>query len=251
MPATTRFEGKTVLITGGSSGIGLAAAQRLAAEGAKLALLARDEARLVQAVASLPGAGHAHRVCDAADEDATAVAVKSLREQLGPIHAGVLCAGAHTVRPLAVSKAKTFEDMYRLNVLTAVSAIRALVKAMPPEGGSLTVLSSVAGLRGSPAASAYAGAKAALLAIVHSLAVELAPRKIRINAVVPGVVATPMTEQFLGTLPPAQKDAIVAGHPLGLGRPEDVAAAIAFLASDDARWITGSELVIDGGLSSR
>lgn len=251
MATAKRFEGRTVLVSGGSSGIGLASATRLAEEGAKVILLARDEARLQQAVGRLPGEGHLYLVCDVTDEEATAAAVKRAQEQVGSIHVGVLCAGAHTVRPFAVSKAKTFEEMHRLNVLTAVTVLRALVKAAPPEGASIVVLSSVAGQRGSAAAPAYAASKAALLALTHSLAIELAPRKIRVNAVVPGVVATPMTEKFLSNLPPAQKDAIEASHPLGIGRPEDVASAIAFLASDDARWITGTELVVDGGLSSR
>jgi len=245
-----RFQGQNFVISGGSSGIGLATAQRLAAEGAQVALLARDAARLQAAVATLTGPGHVAVVCDVSNEDATAAAIKSLKECWGVIHGGVMCAGAHSVRPLAVSKAANFEDMFRQNVVTAVNVLRPLARALPPGGGSLVVVSSVAGLRGAPGASAYATAKGALLTLVRSLAHELAPRGARINAVVPGVVATAMTEQFLGSLPPAQKEAIVKSHPLGLGRPEDVAGSIAFLLSPDARWITGTELVIDGGLSA-
>lgn len=245
-----RFKDHNIVISGGSTGIGLATAQRLAAEGAQVAVLAREEARLHAAVASLPGAGHVALVCDATSEEAAVAAIKSLKERWGVIHGGVMCAGAHSVRPLAVSKAANFEEMFRLNVVTTVNILRPLTRALPQGGGSLVVVSSVAGLRGAPGASAYATAKGALLTLVRSLAHELAPRGTRINAVVPGVVTTAMTEQFLGTLPPAQKEALVKSHPLGLGRPEDVAAAIAFLLSTDASWITGSELVIDGGLSA-
>lgn len=246
-----RFQGQNIVISGGSAGIGYATAQRLTGEGAQVALLARDEARLQAAVTGLPGAGHLGLACDVASEEAAAGVIKSLKERWGVIHGAVMCAGAHSVRPLAVSKAVNFEEMFRLNVLTAVNLIRPLVRALPQGGGSLVVVSSVAGLRGAPGASAYATAKGALLPLVRSLAHELAPRGTRINAVVPGVVATAMTEQFLGTLPPAQKEAVVKGHPLGLGRPEDVAAAIAFLLSADSRWMTGSELIVDGGLSSQ
>lgn len=245
-----RFQGQNILISGGSAGIGLATAQRLAAEGAQIALLARDEARLQAALATLPGAGHVTVVCDVANEEAAASAVKSLKERWGTIHGAVMSAGGHSVRPLAVSKAANFEEMFRLNVLTATNVIRPVVRALPVGSGSLVVLSSVAGLRGAPGAAAYAAAKGALLALVRSLAHELAPRGARINAVVPGVVATAMTERFLGSLPPAQKDAVVQRHPLGLGRPEDVAAAIAFLMSAESRWVTGTELVVDGGLSA-
>lgn len=245
-----RFQGQNILISGGSAGIGLATAQRLAAEGAQIAMLARDDARLQSALATLTGTGHVPIVCDATDEEAAAAAIKSLKERWTVVHGGVMCAGAHSVRPLAVSKAANFEEMFRLNVVSAVNILRPLVRALPQGGGSLVVVSSVAGLRGAPGASAYATAKGALLTLVRSLAHELAPRGARINAVVPGVVTTAMTEQFLGSLPPAQMEALVKSHPLGLGRPDDVAAAIAFLLSIDARWITGSELVIDGGLSA-
>lgn len=245
-----RFQGQNILVTGGSSGIGLATARRLASEGARVALLARDEPRLQAAVAGLPGSDHVPVVCDATNEAVAADAIKSLKERWGVIHGGVMCAGAHSVRPLAVSKAANFEEMFRMNVLSAVNVLRPLIKTLPPGGGSLVVVSSVAGLRGAPGASAYATAKGALLALVRSLAPEIAARGARINAVVPGVVATAMTEQFLGSLPPVQKEAIVQDHPLGLGRPEDVASAITFLLSEDARWITGTELVVDGGLSA-
>lgn len=250
MTLAMRFQGQSYLVSGGSSGIGLATAQRLAADGARVALVARDRARLDGALQSLAGTGHVAEVCDVTSEEAAGALIKSLKEKWGSLHGAALCTGAHAVRPLAVAKAAHFEDMFRLNVVSAVNLIRPLIRLLPQGSGSIVVISSVAGLRGSPGAPAYATSKGALLTLVRSLAQELAARGARINAVVPGVVATPMTEQFLGSLPPAQKEAVVKSHPLGLGQPDDVAAAITFLLSSDARWITGSELVIDGGLSA-
>jgi NAD(P)-dependent dehydrogenase (short-subunit alcohol dehydrogenase family) len=246
-----RFADKLVLITGGSSGIGLATAKRLADEGARLVLVARSEDKLAAAVAQLSGEGHRTIVCDVVDEKALAAALKPLREELGPFHAAALCAGAHLARPLAVSQPTHFEDMFRANVGSAVAAVRAFLKVADKEGASIVLVSSGAAIRGGSAVSAYSAAKGALLSLGRSLAVELAPRKVRVNNVVPGVVKTPMSDVFLGGLPPEQAQAIAAAHPLGLGEPEDVAAAIAFLASSDARWITGSELIVDGGLTCK
>jgi NAD(P)-dependent dehydrogenase (short-subunit alcohol dehydrogenase family) len=172
MSPARSFENQVVLISGGSSGIGLATARRFAEGGARLVLVARDEARLRAAGATLPGAGHEIRVADATNEEAMAALLKTLKEQLGAIHVGVCCAGAHAVRPLAVSKAKNFEELYQQNVISAVNTIRPLIKAMPAEGGAIVLVSSVAGLRGAAAAAAYSAAKGALLSLTRSLAVE-------------------------------------------------------------------------------
>lgn len=246
-----RFANQQVLVTGGSSGIGLATAKRIAQEGGRAVLVARSEEKLANAVGQLPGEGHTTIACDAADEKTLVSALKTLRDERGPFHAAVLCAGAHMARPLAVSQLTNFEEMYRSNVLSAAAAIRAFLKVADKEGASVVLVSSGAAIRGGAAVAAYSAAKGALLSLGRSLAVELAPKRIRVNAVVPGVVRTPMSAAFLGGLPPEQAEAIVAAHPLGLGEPEDVAAAIAFLASSDAKWITGSELIVDGGLTCK
>jgi NAD(P)-dependent dehydrogenase (short-subunit alcohol dehydrogenase family) len=245
-----RFEDRTVLITGGSSGIGLAAAQRIAAEGGRVVLLARDEGRLQEACDSLSGDGHAWRSCDVCDEAEVASTVKEIKKELGPLYAAVLSAGGHNVRPFAISKAAHFQEMYTSNVISAVNVCKAFGRAAHPEGSSIVLLSSAAALQGGAGVASYAAAKAALLPLARALSIELLRKKIRVNVIVAGVVETPMSDRFLGSLSEEQSEAIRAHHPLGIGKPEDVAAAVAFLTSEDARWITGTSLVIDGGLTA-
>jgi NAD(P)-dependent dehydrogenase (short-subunit alcohol dehydrogenase family) len=244
-----RFEGRTFLVTGASSGIGLASARVLAAGGARLVCTARDQLKLEQAVSQLPGEGHLSLPFDAANENEVAAAGKTLRAAGRQLNGAVLCAGRHALRPLALSNAATFHESFASNTVSALLCTRMAVGLAPKIGASFVWLSSAAALIGNSGESAYAASKAALLAACRSVATELASRKIRVNAVAAGVVETPMSEKWLNLLSPAQLEAIRTRHLLGFGTPEDVAAAIAFLISDDARWITGTCLTIDGGLT--
>jgi NAD(P)-dependent dehydrogenase (short-subunit alcohol dehydrogenase family) len=122
-------------------------------------------------------------------------------------------------------------------------------KLAPPEGSSIIYLASAAAMIGNIGEAVYAAGKGALLSACRSLAVELASKRIRINAVAPGVVETPMSDRWLSQLTPEQREVVRSRHLLGFGHAEDIAAAIAFLASDEARWITGTCLTIDGGLT--
>jgi len=243
-----RFFGWPVLITGGGSGIGLACARRMAAEGARVLLVGRRAEALAEALQSLPGGGHVTLVADAADEAALSPGVKAFAAA-GPLRAAILCAGEHLLRPLAIAKAEHFESQFRANVLTAAVTARVFVKCAAKDGAAMVLLSSIAGIRGVAGVSAYAAAKGAVLALGRSLAVELAPQRIRVNTLVPGVARSAMSEKLLASLPPEQVEALRRSHLLGFGEPEDVAAAASFLVSTEARWITGAELVVDGGLS--
>jgi NAD(P)-dependent dehydrogenase (short-subunit alcohol dehydrogenase family) len=247
--ADNRFPNWPVLVTGGASGIGRACAQHLAAGGARVLLVGRRTEPLAAARQSLPGEGHEMLAADAADEAALAPGVKAFAAAAGPLRAAILCAGEHLLRPLMICNAEHYESQFRANVLTAAVAARVFVRHAAKDGAALVLVSSVAGIRGSAAVSAYAAAKGAVLALGRSLAVELAPQRIRVNTVVPGVVRSAMSDKFLGSLLPEHAEAVRRSHLLGVGEPEDVAAAACFLVSAEARWITGAELVVDGGLT--
>ena len=164
-------------------------------------------------------------------------------------HGAVMCAGDHSLRPLQLLKASHIDESLTANVRSALLCTKLATKLASKDGASIVWLSSAAALIGSAGEAAYAASKGALLSACRSLAAELASRRIRINAVAPGVVETPMSERWLSQLTPEQREAIRSRHMLGFGRPQDVAAAIAFLVSDEARWITGTCLTIDGGLT--
>ena len=244
------FKDKTFLITGASSGIGLALAVRLAAAGATVVGLARDEARLKAALAELPGSGHKAIAADAADEDVVKILITAGREA-GGFDGALLAAGSHAIVPLALSGIEQFDAMYRSNVLSAANGIRAMAKAANKTGAGIVLLSSVSAGRGSPGFAAYSAAKAALQGLAKSAAAELAPRRIRVNTIVAGVIDTPLSQKWMAQVSEAQRAEIAQHHLLGLGTPDAVADAAMFLISDRAAWITGAELAVDGGLSVR
>lgn len=244
-----RFDGKTILVTGATSGIGLATARFLAEEGAAVVCAARTKENLDKIVAELPGESHLALAFDAAREEEVAAAGNSLKSANLILNGAVMCAGQHFLRPLQLSKAIHFEELFAGNVLSALLCTKMVTRLAAKEGASIVWLSSAAAFVGSAGEASYAASKGALVSACRSVATELAPRRIRVNVVAPGVVETPMSDRWLSQMSPEQKEAIRTRHLLGFGSAEDVAGAIAFLASEQSRWITGTCLVIDGGLT--
>ncbi len=244
--------GRSVLVTGASSGLGKGIAELLAKLGAKVILVARDTVRLEAVRSSLAGSGHGKEIFDLTQTDEIAGWMKEVVQRHGTLHGLVHSAGVLTTKPLRMQVAADWESAMRINV----AAGAALAKGFRQKGvyggaGSIVYLSSVMGLTGQPGQILYSATKGALVAMTRSMALELARESIRVNCVAPAVVATGMSEGLQKNLSPEQFAQIVAQHPLGLGRAEDVANAVAFLLADSARWITGTTLTVDGGYTAQ
>jgi len=247
-----RFKGKTFLVTGAGSGIGRASVIRLAAEGGRIVAVDRDSPRLKDTYSTLLEGGHIMRLLDTTDEAALTNMAAELRKENITLDGIVHCAGIHWLRPLQLTDNKSLLEMLNSHVVSSIALTRAAVVGhlLSKEGASVIWLSSAAALQGGAGTVAYSAAKGALISAARVLAVELARRKVRVNVIAPGVVRTPQGEAFLSGLTPEQVQVITADHLLGIGEPEDIAGVVAFLLSNDARWITGTTVVVDGGLTA-
>lgn len=254
MPTSAPQTGSpAILITGAGSGIGRSTATRLAAKGERLILVGRQPEVLEGLRAELPGEGHASFAVDVTSGAAVAQLFEGLRAQGIQIGGLVHCAGIHWLRPIQLTSADLYQEMLDSHLKSTLLLLKEGIgrRLFPREGASVVLLSSAAALKGGPGSFAYATSKAGVISAARVAAVELAPRKIRVNAVLPGVVDTPQSRAFLDKLSPEQQEAVRREHPLGTGAPEDVAAVIEFLLSPGARWITGVALPVDGGLTAR
>jgi NAD(P)-dependent dehydrogenase (short-subunit alcohol dehydrogenase family) len=245
------LDGRRVLVTGASSGIGRETAILLSQLGARLVIAGRDGGRLDETLASLEGAGHQRELFDLAAVEQIPAWVKALAAGGGPLNGVVHSAGIHGVQPVNILSSQKLEQILRVNVVSAAMLARGLrQKGCFAAGASLVFLSSVAGLAGDPGIAAYSASKAALIGLMRSLAMELAGVGIRVNCVAPGMVKSPLSDGIRESLTAEQFAAVEARHPLGLGSTRDVAHAVAFLVADTGRWITGSTLIVDGGFTA-
>jgi len=245
-----QLDGQIALVTGGTAGIGLATARRLAAEGATVYLTGRRQDKVDAAVAGLPGdvRGVAGDVADLGDLDQL---IAGIRDEAGRLDVVVANAGGGGWANLADATEQDFDEKFDINVKGLFFTVQ---KALPllTEGASVILMSSVAGINGSPRMSIYAATKAAIRNFARSWALELAPRGIRVTALCPGPVDTPSLGGFREQFEKdgaSERDVAV---PLGrLGDAEDVAAAALFLATAPSSFVTGSDLIVDGGMAVR
>lgn len=236
----TRFEGQTVIVTGAASGIGAAIAERFASEGASVVIAdLKAEAAAAQAarLANAIGIG-----CDVGDEAAVVACADAAVARFGRIDVIVNNAGLMTFKTLDRWTGDDWLKVLRVDLLGAAFFTRELFRRVGPEGGAIVNISSVHAVETSANAAPYAAAKAGLLSLTRTSAIEGKAKKIRANAILPGAIDTPM----LWDNPNVKSGAEVVDK-ASVGQPRDVAAAAVFLASDEAAFITGASLAVDGG----
>ncbi|MEZ5375091.1 MAG: SDR family NAD(P)-dependent oxidoreductase [Acidimicrobiales bacterium] len=250
-----RFDGRAAMVVGGTSGIGRATARRLADEGADVVIVGRDADR-GEAVATELGPRVHFVAADATNRSELDRVIAEIAQRHGRLDVLVNAAGAVSVRPFATMSAAHWESVLSVNLTAvfhacqaALGLLRRTVADQAVSSVSIVNVASLDGVGGDRGMTAYGAAKAGVINLSRSLALELIEHGVRVNAVSPGAVDTPMTVSTAGH--PDRAAAFTSAIPIGrFGRPEEIAAAIAFVASDDASFMVGANLVVDGGVTT-
>jgi NAD(P)-dependent dehydrogenase (short-subunit alcohol dehydrogenase family) len=249
-----RFDNQVALITGGAMGIGLAAAKKFAELGAKVAILDRDVPAGQKAAQTVGSAGCGARFveCDVADEASVVRSVKAIGEEFGGVDVLVSNAGIQRYGDVVGTSEELWNEVMDINLKGCFHAAKSVLPLMIPRGGgAIVVVASVQTFTAVGNSAAYVTAKHALLGLVRAMSLDYAAKNIRVNCVCPGAIDTPMLRwaASLDANPEKVIETCNRMHPLGrIGRPEEVANAIAFLASNWASFITGTALLVDGGM---
>jgi len=243
-----KLDGKVAVVTGGNSGIGLAAARRLVADGAYVFITGRRKEELAAAVEQIGRNVTAVQgdVSKLADLDRLFATVKEVKGRIDVLFAN---AGVAEAAPLGNISEEMFDRAFDTNVKGALFTVQ---KALPllRDGASIILTSSVVGSKGFPGVSVYSATKAALRSFARTWTTDLKDRKIRVNVVSPGAIDTPGLRSLRNVDSEGLNNLYRGGVPLGrIGRPDDIASAVSFLASDDSSYVAGTELFVDGGLA--
>ena len=241
---------KRVLVLGASSEIGKVICLTLSAKGWEVVAQGRNHHELN--ILSRASNGTLETVASSVDTEDERKSLMVAATKNGLLTDLVSCLGAHEIVPVGLGYGKSLERLFHVNTISMLSFVELFVKRRFSDSKStrtLTVLSSIANSVGQPGLSGYGAAKSSLIGAVKNLAVELAPKNIRVNAVSPGWVDGNKSLNTSRVIGEDSKQKVLNSYPLGVGQPSDIANAVSFLCSDDARWITGINLVVDGGRS--
>jgi NAD(P)-dependent dehydrogenase (short-subunit alcohol dehydrogenase family) len=246
------LDGRRILVTGASSGIGRGIAILLSQMGAGVICSGRNEKRLQETFNDLAGSGHIFSKFDLYDIDNIRPWLTEISKQHGKLWGIVHAAGVQQTLPASMINKEKFEQIVTLNTEAAFFLAKTMLSSLirDERGGSIVLISSVMSIVSQAAISTYSLSKAALSGLAKSLAIEFAPKNIRINCISPAYVRTPLLDDMTKKWGKDQIEDLIKRHPLGLGEIQDVAYSTAFLLSEAARWITGTNLIVDGGYTA-
>lgn len=253
MNSIFNLKNKNIIATGASSGIGRQCAITFSQLGANIILIARNEERLKETFNKLDKGNHLFISQDITEYAKLEEVINNAVDKVGKISGFVHSVGIEMTLPLRSMQPSYYEDMFAVNVISGFELARIISKKkyLGEKGTSFVFISSVMGILGQPGKVAYCASKGALILGAKAMALELAKKNIRVNCILPGVVETEMSNKMFQGLSEESKKEIIDMHPLGLGKPEDIANTCAFLLSDASRWVTGTNLIVDGGYSAR
>lgn len=244
---------KTILITGASSGIGRSCAVQCSKMGASLLLMGRNVDELNRTVSELqPGTKVEIIVADFSKMVDLELVIAEKILTIGKIAGFIHCAGVEKTLPLKKQTSEVFQSIFDINVLAGFELAKIIsLKKYKAEKASFVFIASVAGMVGESGKTIYSASKGAVISGARSMSMELARSDIRVNSISPAMVKTPILEKMFDGIGEEATQNIIKKHPLGIGEPEDVANACVFLLSDAAKWITGTNLVVDGGYTAQ
>ena len=253
MDSIFNLDQKNILITGASSGIGRQCAITFSKLGANVILIARNEERLKETYNKLDRGNHLIISQDITEYDRLEEIINTAVNKVGKLSGFVHSAGIEMTLPLRSMKHSYYEEMFATNVISGFELARIISKKkyLDENGASFVFISSIMGTLGQVGKIAYCSSKGALISGAKAMALELVSKNIRVNTILPAVVETEMSKKMFSYLSEESQKEIMNMHPLGLGQPEDIANACVFLLSDAARWITGTNLIVDGGYSAK
>lgn len=245
------LEGKTILVTGASSGIGRQCAIDCSKMGAKVVLVARSQERLEETLSMMSSGHHACYSYDLTALDGIKELVSTIVKNDGMIDGFIHAAGIEVSKPVKLLTHADYEEVYRTNALAAFEVVKQFGGVRHfNNGGSIVFIASISGVIGRVGVAAYAASKGALVSATRVMALEFAKRSIRVNCISPGTIMTPMMEAALNNMEESDREKRIAGFPLGLGKESDISSACVYLLSDASRWITGQNMIVDGGYTA-